>query len=73
MPLFAYICKSCEAASEILVRGSEKPKCPECGSAQLEKQMSHCAPMKSAAAAPECASHCSQAGSCPMQGGGCMG
>jgi putative FmdB family regulatory protein len=38
MPLFNFLCKSCEADNEILVRGSEKPTCPTCGSTQLVKQ-----------------------------------
>jgi putative FmdB family regulatory protein len=40
MPLFQFTCKQCEAESEILVRGSEAPACPKCGSKKLLKQVS---------------------------------
>ncbi|MDX9973571.1 MAG: zinc ribbon domain-containing protein [FCB group bacterium] len=40
MPLFQYSCKQCGAESEILVRGTEAPACPKCGSTKLEKQLS---------------------------------
>ncbi|PQO26107.1 zinc ribbon domain-containing protein [Blastopirellula marina] len=40
MPLFEYTCEACQSQFELLVRGSEKPKCPECGSAKLEKAWS---------------------------------
>lgn len=69
MPLFAYACKACGAASELLVRGAEAPACPHCGAGDLEKQMSRFAPMN--AAAPEPAG-CGAAQCCRMQGGGCM-
>lgn len=40
MPIFEYTCQSCKKDFETLVRGSEKPKCPHCGSAKLEKRIS---------------------------------
>ena len=40
MPLYEYECAACGAAFELLVRSSEKPACPECGSVRLEKQFS---------------------------------
>jgi putative FmdB family regulatory protein len=40
MPLYEYQCSGCGAAFELLVRGSEKPACPKCGSEQLDKQFS---------------------------------
>ena len=52
MPLFQYLCKKCDIQSEILVRGAEKPECPECGSTRLEKQLSHIMPMAASALAP---------------------
>ena len=69
MPLFAYACKACGAASELLVRGSEAPSCPECHSTDLEKQMSHFATLDARAAEPV---GCGAAQCCRMQGGGCM-
>lgn len=68
MPLFGYVCKECEAEFEVLVRGSEKPACTQCGSKRLEKQMSHFA---TAAASPEPVG-CGAPSCCRMQGGGCM-
>ncbi|MEW4562653.1 zinc ribbon domain-containing protein [Bremerella sp. JC770] len=40
MPLFEYTCQACDSQFELLVRGSETPKCPECASAKLEKAWS---------------------------------
>jgi putative FmdB family regulatory protein len=40
MPIYEYVCKKCCQPFEALVRGSEKPKCPHCGSTQLAKQLS---------------------------------
>ena len=45
MPLFTFICKKCEAKSELLVAESAKPACPSCGSTQLSRQQSAFAPM----------------------------
>ena len=74
MPLFEYLCKECEARSEILVRGSERPRCPACGSRRLVKQASAFAPLNassSKAGAPAACdvSSCSrrQDGTCPLQ------
>lgn len=40
MPLFDFVCTACGSSFELLVRGSNAPVCPECGSAALEKQVS---------------------------------
>ena len=32
MPLFGYLCKQCGKQSELLIRASERPVCPACGS-----------------------------------------
>jgi putative FmdB family regulatory protein len=40
MPLYEYTCESCRQDSEILVRGGERPECPECGSVKLTKRLS---------------------------------
>ncbi|MFM8903975.1 MAG: FmdB family zinc ribbon protein [Verrucomicrobiota bacterium] len=39
MPLFDFVCADCGKASEVLVRADERPVCPDCGSARLEKQL----------------------------------
>ncbi len=40
MPIYEYVCSSCRHEFETLVRGDEKPECPECGGQQLSKLMS---------------------------------
>ena len=40
MPLFEFECHQCHREVEVLVRGSETPECPECGSSKLEKLLS---------------------------------
>lgn len=40
MPLYEYSCRDCEAQFELLIRGGEEPRCPECESDDLEKLLS---------------------------------
>jgi len=40
MPLYEYACGKCNTQFEILVRGGDSPQCPECGTQQIEKQLS---------------------------------
>jgi len=40
MPLYEYTCDSCRREFELLVRGEERPACPECGGTRLEKLLS---------------------------------
>lgn len=40
MPLFEYVCQSCDHEFEALVLGSSVPSCPACGSQELERQIS---------------------------------
>lgn len=40
MPIFEYVCQSCQNQFELLVRQSTKIECPECKSVKLEKQLS---------------------------------
>jgi putative FmdB family regulatory protein len=40
MPLFEFKCETCQHQFEELVRGSEKPACPSCGSQQLDRLFS---------------------------------
>lgn len=44
MPIFDFQCKQCDHVFETLVLGSTAPVCPECGSRNLEKQVSRPAP-----------------------------
>jgi putative FmdB family regulatory protein len=40
MPIYEYYCSQCERDVELLVRGNERPSCPECHSVRLQKQLS---------------------------------
>ncbi len=43
MPIYQYDCNDCERAVEILFRSAAKaanPRCPECGSARLQRRIS---------------------------------
>lgn len=39
MPLYAYNCQECNADFELLVRSSDVPACPSCGSEKLSQQV----------------------------------
>jgi putative FmdB family regulatory protein len=39
VPLFDFRCSKCGNLFELLVRTSDSPVCPACGSADLEKQL----------------------------------
>lgn len=40
MPLYTYRCTGCDAAFETLVRSTDTPACPSCGSEALERLVS---------------------------------
>ena len=40
MPIYEYVCMSCESHFEELVRNDETPPCPDCGSAKAKRQFS---------------------------------
>ncbi|HXW22990.1 MAG TPA: zinc ribbon domain-containing protein [Rhodomicrobium sp.] len=40
MPIYGYDCNACGHEFETLVRSSDTPACPSCGSADLTKQLS---------------------------------
>ncbi len=40
MPIYEYVCMKCESHFEELVRNGEHPSCPECGNADVRKQLS---------------------------------
>jgi putative FmdB family regulatory protein len=39
MPLYSYNCQNCNADFELLVRSSDIPACPSCGSEKLQQQV----------------------------------
>jgi len=72
MPLFEYACRACDHHFELLVREATKLECPQCASAELDKQLSVFAvsapsPGPSRMAAPAACGACGDprgAGSC---------
>ncbi|HID20974.1 MAG TPA: zinc ribbon domain-containing protein [Planctomycetaceae bacterium] len=75
MPIFEYHCPHCDCEFELLVRGSEEPACPECGTKRIQKLLSapagHASGTQSAGSTyPSCPfggdSPC-EPGSCPMR------
>jgi putative FmdB family regulatory protein len=40
MPIYEYVCMSCESHFEELVRNGNEPDCPECGAGNVRKQLS---------------------------------
>ena len=40
MPLYDFLCRDCHQTVELLVRSDAQPACPQCGSAQMQKQVS---------------------------------
>jgi putative FmdB family regulatory protein len=37
MPLYDFLCSRCESLFESLVRATDTPACPECGSVEVKK------------------------------------
>lgn len=74
MPIYEYKCDKCEHRFDQLVKsmsGDDGVVCPECGSKQVEKQLSVFAarqgqPAGSGPPAAGCGS-CGEAGSCPFR------
>jgi putative FmdB family regulatory protein len=62
MPIYEYVCMSCESHFEELVRHDETPCCPDCGQAKVQKQFSVFAAHGTTAQQPSLGS-----------GGGCCG
>ena len=42
MPIYEYSCEKCHKKFEILVMGSDKPACPDCGTIKIRRLMSAC-------------------------------
>ena len=40
MPIYEFVCMSCEEHFEELVRGDAQVACPECGATKVAKQLS---------------------------------
>ncbi len=77
MPLYEYVCRSCDEHFEKLVRRfSEEVACPSCASAAVDKQLSvfAVATSSSAPSLPDCGAGACGEGACasgPCGSGGC--
>jgi putative FmdB family regulatory protein len=40
MPIYEYVCMTCESHFEELVRNGQEPDCPDCGAADVRRQLS---------------------------------
>lgn len=40
MPIYEYVCMACESHFEELVRNGKEPDCPDCGDANVRRQLS---------------------------------
>lgn len=40
MPIYGFICNACKKEFETLVRASDTPECPSCGSTELSRALS---------------------------------
>jgi putative FmdB family regulatory protein len=63
MPIYEYVCRRCRHEFEVLVRGSEQPKCPHCGDPRLDKLLSVPAAPVTNSSGPQCAMD-----GCPARG-----
>jgi|ETNmetMinimDraft_25_1059894.scaffolds.fasta_scaffold401916_1 putative FmdB family regulatory protein len=68
MPIYEYICESCDCRFDLLVRGNTVLECPQCESDKLARQISAFAvgsTTKSSAPRPQAACEdCPNAGGC---------
>jgi putative FmdB family regulatory protein len=73
MPIFEYICSTCDHRFEAIVHGSTKPTCPACASEALEKQLSVFAVGSSAGSAAASSTGPAPCGRCgdPRGAGAC--
>ena len=69
MPIYEYVCMECESHFEELVRNGHDPNCPDCGAANVRKQLSVFAAHGASAGDPRPAGGGRAAGGCC--GGGC--
>ena len=72
MPIYEYVCMACESHFEELVRNGEEPDCPDCGAANVRRQLSVFA-AHGTAEQPSFGGMTSGAGGAAAAGGGCCG
>ena len=68
VPIYEYVCMSCESHFEELVYGDRQPACPDCGTVNVRKQMSVFAAIGSPSSEPTSYSAGGAGGCC---GGSC--
>ena len=73
MPIYEFRCESCQHRFETLIRNSDAPTCPTCGSATLAREFSTFAVSTGGGAAAMRSSAPSPCGSCgdPRGAGSC--
>jgi putative FmdB family regulatory protein len=54
MPIYEYTCVGCKGEFELLVRGAEIPRCPQCECDDLQRQLSVPAVSRSTNELPIC-------------------
>ena len=69
MPIYEYVCETCNLEFEHLQRADEKPVCPSCGTKRLAKKFSVPAAHTGASDPARDAGMCNPTGGCG--GGGC--
>jgi len=68
MPIFEYRCEECGHRFEAILFGEQRPECPKCHTARLERQLSTFAVSSKSAASPS-AEGCGKSNCCMMNGG----
>jgi putative FmdB family regulatory protein len=73
MPIFEYICKTCDHQFEALVYGKQKASCPKCQATKLEPRLSVFAVSAKGASTPSRSAMPGPCGSCgdPRGPGSC--
>ncbi len=77
MPLFEFVCAECKKEFEVLVQGSQVPRCPACDGDRLTRKLSGFAVInrnpvpRCASSEAACAACCEAKGAnhCPVQQG----
>ena len=73
MPIYEYVCMSCESHFEELVRHDETPACPDCGSVKAKRQFSVFAALGTSKQQPSFGGPSSSGGGCCGGSCGCGG
>ncbi|MDG1872713.1 MAG: zinc ribbon domain-containing protein [Mariniblastus sp.] len=69
MPIYEFNCHQCSIDFELLIRGGEKPACPECKSLKVDRQLSIISTPSARGAIQSAPERCEMPRCC---GGGCQ-